>query len=72
MINDLITTYCIRYDPQLCVCDPELLWYLIRSQGGSVHAIPCGQLDFYVPSHIVSIFLLSDSGLRVRTQDSYI
>ena len=72
MLRDLVTTYCIRYDPQLCECDPELLWYSIRSQGGSVHSVPGGLLDFYVPAHLITIFLLYDSGLQVRTLDSYI
>ena len=72
MYKDAITMYCVRYDPFYCDCDPERLWAVIQRSGGGVHAGPINELDFYVPSAIISQILLMDSGLKVRLKDSYV
>jgi len=71
-LNSLITLYCVRYDPYYCKSDPERLWTVIERSGGHVHAVVGGIMDFYVPREIVTQVILMDSGLRLRTQDSYI
>ena len=72
MLNSLITTYCVRYDPYSCKQDPERIWTLIQHHDGRVHAGAMGQLDFYVPERLITQVLLMDSGLRVRYDKSLI
>ncbi len=72
MLNDLITLYCVRYDPNYCKNDPERIWRLIQSHDGRVHACAMGQLDFYVPETLITQVLLMDSGLRVCYDKSFI
>ena len=72
MINDLITLYCVRYDPFYCECDPERIWEFVQAAGGSVHAGAAGSLDFYVPERIISLVLLRDSGLKIVHKKSYL
>ena len=72
MLNDLITLYCVTYDPYRCTSDPERVWRLLQSHGGSVHAGAAGSMDFYVPESLITQVLLMDSGLRVRYDKSYI
>jgi hypothetical protein len=72
VLNDLITQYCVRYDPYHCKNDPERIWRLIEGHGGSVHAGAASILDFYVPESLITQVLLMDSGLRVRKGDSLI
>ena len=72
MLNELITLYCVRYDPYYCSVDPERLWEVIQRSGGSVHAGPVGILDFYVPERVITQIVLMDAGLSIRTADSYI
>lgn len=72
MLKDLITLYCVRYDPFYCTCDPERLWEVVQRSGGSVHAGAMNILDFYVPNRIITQVMLMDSGLRVKNDRSYI
>ena len=72
MLANLITTYCVRYDPYSCKQDPERIWTLIQQHDGRVHAAAMGMLDFYVPETLITQVLLMDSGLRVRYDKSYI
>ena len=72
MLNDLITLYCVRYDPYHCKNDPERIWTLIQSHDGRVHAGAVGILDFYVPETLITQVLLMDSGLRVCYDKSFI
>ena len=72
MLESLITTYCVRYDPYYCKNDPERIWRLLQSHGGSVHAGAAGSMDFYVPETLITQVLLMDSGLRVRYDKSLI
>lgn len=72
MHSELITLYCVLYDPYYCEVDPERIWTLIRDSGGGCHAGALGQLDFYVPADLISIVLLMDGGLRVNFKKSYI
>jgi hypothetical protein len=72
VLTELITLYCVRYDPFYCTCDPEKLWEVVQRSGGSVHAGAMNILDFYVPERIITQVMLMDSGLRVRSRDSYI
>ncbi len=72
MLNDLITLYCVRYDPYSCKGDPERIWRLIQHHDGRVHAGAMGILDFYVPETLITQVLLMDSGLRVCYDRSYI
>jgi hypothetical protein len=72
VLNSLITLYCVRYDPFYCKTDPERLWSIVQSVGGSVHAGAMGILDFYVPERIITQVMLMDSGLRVKNDRSYI
>jgi hypothetical protein len=72
VLEELITLYCVRYDPFYCRVDPERLWHCIQDHQGGVHTVAAGILDFYVPEHLITQILLMDSGLSVRTQDSYI
>jgi hypothetical protein len=72
VLNDLITQYCVRYDPYSCKGDPERIWTLIQSHNGRVHACAMGQLDFYVPEPLITQVLLMDSGLRVCYDKSLI
>ena len=72
MLNELITMYCVRYDPFYCSVDPERLWAIIQRSGGHVYAGAMNILDFYVPNQIITQILLMDSGLKLRTEDSYI
>lgn len=72
MVSELITLYCVLYDPSSCTVDPERIWGLIRDSGGGCHAGALGQLDFYVPAALISIVLLLDSKLRVNWKKSYI
>jgi len=71
-LNSLITLYCVRYNPFYCKSDPERIWRVIEPSGGSVHALVGGIMDFYVPAHIITQVIMMDSGLRLRTADSYI
>jgi hypothetical protein len=72
VLNNLITLYCITYDPYRCKSDPERIWTLVQNHGGSVHAAALGSMDFYVPERVITQVLLMDSGLRVRYDKSYI
>jgi hypothetical protein len=72
VLESLITTYCVRYDPYRCKGDPERIWRLIESHGGRVHAGAVGILDFYVPETLITQVLLMDSGLRVCYDKSLI
>jgi hypothetical protein len=72
VLDELITLYCVRYDPYYCACDPERLWEVIQRSGGSVSTGPVGILDFYVPAGIITQVLLMDAGLSVRKSKSYI
>ena len=72
MLESLITTYCVRYDPNYCKNDPERIWALIQRHDGRVHACAMGQLDFYVPERLITQVLLMDAGLRVRYDKSLI
>lgn len=72
MLRQLITMYCVRYDPIRCSIDPELLWASIQAAGGSCHYAAAGMLDFYVPERIISFVLLRDSGLQVLHDRSYV
>jgi hypothetical protein len=72
VLESLITTYCVRYDPYYCDIDPETLWEIVQRHDGRVHACAMGQLDFYVPERLITQVLLMDSGLRVRLDKSYI
>jgi len=72
VFNDLITMYCVRYDPYICDVDPERLWEVVQRSGGGVHAGAVNLLDFYVPREIITQVLLMDSQLKIRTMDCYI
>ena len=72
MLANLITTYCVRYDPYSCKQDPERIWTLIQHHDGRVHAGAVGILDFYVPEQLITQVMLMDSGLRVRYDKSLI
>jgi hypothetical protein len=72
VLNQLITTYCVRYDPYYCDVDPERLWAVIQRSGGHVHAGPVGILDFYVPERIITQVVLMDSGLSILHDRSFI
>jgi hypothetical protein len=72
VLNDLITLYCVRYDPYHCKNDPERVWRLIQGHDGRVHACAMGQLDFYVPEILITQVLLMDAGLRVCYDKSLI
>jgi hypothetical protein len=72
VLESLITTYCVRYDPYRCKQDPERIWTLIEKHNGRVHAGAMGCMDFYVPERLITQVLLMDSGLRVRYDRSYI
>lgn len=67
MLNQYITTYCVRYDPYVCDCDPESLWQQVYSAGGHISAKPMGIIDFFVPAHVISLVLLRDSALKIIT-----
>jgi len=72
VLRELITTYCVRYDPYYCDCDPERLWAVVQRSGGHVHAGAMGILDFYVPASIITQVVLMDSGLSIKHDKSYI
>jgi hypothetical protein len=72
VLANLITTYCVTYDPYYCKSDPERIWTLLQSHDGRVHACAMGQLDFYVPERLITQVLLMDSGLRVCYDKSLI
>ena len=72
MLNELITLHCVRYDPYYCKIDPERLWTVVERSGGHCHAGPVGIIDFYVPASIITQVLLMGTGLKLRTEDSYI
>ena len=72
MLNQLITLYCVTYDPYRCKSDPERIWRLLQDHGGRVHAGAVGCMDFYVPESLITQVLLMDSGLRVRYDKSLI
>lgn len=72
MHRELITLYCVRYDPYCCEVDPERIWRLIQDQGGGANASVSGAIDFYVPVNLISMVLLMDSKLRVNWSKSYI
>ncbi len=71
-MNNLITLYCVRYDPYYCSVDPERIWAIVQRSGGSVHAGSMGILDFYVPERIITQIALMDSGLRIDHSRSLI
>jgi hypothetical protein len=72
-MRELITLYCVRYDPFYCEVDPERIWTLIQGSGGSCHAGAVqGSMDFYVPAAVISMVLLMDSGLKIIHKKSYI
>jgi hypothetical protein len=72
VLNQLITLYCVRYDPYYCKSDPERLWRVVERSGGHCHAGAVGIIDFYVPASIITQVLLMGVGLQLRTADSYI
>jgi hypothetical protein len=72
VLKELITLYCVRYDPYYCRVDPERIWSLISDHQGGAHAAAVGMIDFYVPEPLITQVLLMDSGLKIRTLDSYI
>jgi hypothetical protein len=72
VFKEAITLYCVRYDPYYCDVDPERLWAIVQQSGGHVSTGAFGIIDFYVPTRVVTQILLMDSGLSVRTEDSYI
>jgi hypothetical protein len=72
VLKDLITLYCVRYDPYTCDVDPERLWSVVQRSGGRVHAGAMGLLDFYVPEGIITQIMLMDSSLRILEDRSYI
>jgi len=72
VLEELITLYCVRYDPFYCSLDPERLWEVVQRSGGSVHAGAAGCLDFYVPERIITQVVLMDSGLKIKHAKSYI
>jgi hypothetical protein len=72
MHQELITLYCVLYDPYYCRCDPERIWGLIRDCGGAAEYAAVGRVNFFVPSELISIVLLMDGGLRVNWKKSYI
>ena len=72
VFNELITLYCVRYDPYYCTVDPETIWQSIRDHGGGCHSRPAGSLDFYVPASLISLVLLRDSALKIVESNSYI
>ena len=72
MLESLITTYCVRYDPYYCKGDPERIWTLIQPHDGRVHACAMGCMDFYVPECLITQVLLMDAGLRVLYTKSLI
>ena len=72
MLESYITLYCITYDPYRCRVDPERVWSLVQSAGGSCHAGAAGSLDFYVPEEVASLVMLMDAGLRIAHKKSYI
>jgi len=72
VLNNLITLYCVRYDPFYCRSDPERIWRLLQGHGGHCHAGSMGSMDFYVPECLITQVMLMDSGLKIRTEDSYI
>ncbi len=72
MLNDLITLYCVRYDPNYCKGDPERIWTLLQQHNGRVHACAMGCMDFYVPETLITQVLLMDSGLKIKHARSYI
>lgn len=72
-MRELITLYCVRYDPFYCSCDPESIWSIVQRSGGSCHAGAVqGSMDFYVPADLISIVLLMDAGLKIHWKKSYI
>lgn len=72
MLTDLITLYCVRYDPYYCKGDPERIWAIVQRHGGSVHAGAVGSMDFYVPERLITQVMLMDSGLKIQHKKSYI
>jgi hypothetical protein len=72
VLKDLITLYCVRYDPYYCSVDPERLWRVVERSSGHVHAGSVGILDFYVPESVITQIMLMDAGLRVLEDRSYI
>jgi hypothetical protein len=72
VLDELITLYCVRYDPYYCDCDPERLWAVVQRSGGHVSTGAAGILDFYVPAGIITQVVLMDSGLSIKHSKSYI
>ena len=72
MLEEYITSYCVRFDRYYCKSDPNRIWTLIEGHGGSVYYTGAGSMDFYVPEFLITQVLLMDSGLRVRKDRSYI
>ena len=72
MLEEYITSYCVTFDRHHCKSDPERIWTLLQSHGGSVYYTGAGSMDFYVPERLITQVLLMDPGLRVRKDRSYI
>jgi len=72
MYTESITSYCVRYDPYKCGLDPQRIWSVIASLGGSCHWLPLGRIDFYVPRQVIVQIMLMDSALRIIESNSWI
>lgn len=73
MLTSLITLYCVEYHSYRCSIDPQRIWTIVESAGGSVHAAAVqGDLDFYVPERIISLVMLLDPALKINSRKSYI
>jgi len=72
VLEEYITSYCVTFDRHHCKSDPERIWTLLQTHGGSVYYTGAGTMNFYVPHHLITQVLLMDSGLRVRKDRSYI
>ena len=66
-----ISLHCVRYDPQQCDVDPERVWCLVQSAGGSIQNVNYGIIDFYVPDRILSLVILMDKNLKRVQRLSY-
>ena len=72
MHSELITLYCVLYDPSSCSVDPERVWQLIQGCGGAAEYAAVGRINFFVPADLISIVQLMDSALKINFKKSYI
>lgn len=72
VLNDLITLYCVRYDPQLCACSAETIWHHVQRVSGTMQSINYGCVDFLVPARYLTLILMLDAGLSVVKSRSYL